>query len=489
MLISQKSSCSEMKGVLQYVEDTMKGKETVQPHSTHKIHSQVILQFDKLLTNEKRMAGAAKEIMQIASDISAFDVGMTHIAGQLTNFSEELSGLSQSHMAIVEETTATMNQVKQTVDMTSDTLEQLAAESEGLTEKNNESKSLLLEVGQLKEDVVQDTQNMNQKIDQLVRLAEEVGKIVESVQSIANQTNLLALNAAIEAARAGEHGKGFAVVADEVKKLAEDTKRNLDGMRSFVDDIHTAAREGKESMARTRVSTDQMSVKIDLVSQTVGANIEMLHSVVESVGDIHTSMQGIKAATNEINDAMEASNLDAQQLSRMTEQIHGEATDSIAYAKNISALDDKLSAVTANLFQGLKAGRNALTNEEILDVIRKAYKAHVDWLGKLKKMVDTMTVLPLQTNPKKCAFGHFYHAITIEHPAIVKEWNEIEGLHDEFHLSGEKIIALIKQENSAESARLYRKTEEISVRLRELLDQLIEKITRMSKAGTKIFEY
>ncbi|MFA9462822.1 MAG: methyl-accepting chemotaxis protein [Velocimicrobium sp.] len=488
MLFKKKGTCAEMGCVVTYVENALNGVETPLPTSSYDVHSKVIGQFDKLLKNEKRMSVAAKEILEIASTISNFDLGMTHISQQLMVFAEEMQGLSASNLAIVEETTATMTQVTETIDSTADTLENLVMDSKQLGDKNNESQNLLKEVTNLKENVIEDTTNMNVKIDQLVGLASEVGKVVESVQGIANQTNLLALNAAIEAARAGEHGRGFSVVAEEVRKLADDTKQNLDGMREFVDNIYLAAKEGKVSMERTHESTNQMSLKIDLVSGTVNSNIEMLQGLIASVNDIGTSMQGVKVAASEITQAMESSSMDAQRLSEMTQSIHEDAIESVEYARNISEIDDKLSSVVNELFKGLRDGKHAISNEEVQNVIRKAKQAHLGWLDKVEGMLRIMQVTPIQTNSNKCAFGHFYNALEVTHPNLEKEWKKIDVLHHEFHGMGDAIIEKINSNDHENAENLFAHTKEISKNLIELLDTIDKKIDRMTAEGSNIFE-
>lgn len=488
MLFGKKTLCSEMNCIMEYVDNTLAGKEVDCPKSNYGIHNKVIEQFRKLLKNEKRMSVAAKEILEVASSISSFDVEMRHISSQLMSFSSEMEDVSQSNLAIVEETNATMSEVTDTIDFTADTLEKLKTESETFAEKNNQSVLLLHEVNELKENVLEDTRYMNGKIELLVDLATEVGKIVESVQAIANQTNLLALNAAIEAARAGEQGKGFSVVADEVRNLADDTKKNLDGMRSFVDKIHMAANEGKESMKRTIDSTDQMSNKIDSVSETIGENIGMLNGLLVNVTKINGAMHGVKCSAAEINKAMETSSEDAQKLSEMTQNIHHDAVQSLEYAKNISTIDDKLSSVVINLFEGLKEGKHAVSNEELLDVLQKAKQSHLSWVEKLRGMVDTMELVPLQTDSHKCAFGHFYHAIDITHPDIVKEWNEIDKLHHDFHKQGDKIIEFVEENKKQEAEKDYKETEKISAQVIDKLKSVEKIIEEMNAKGIQVFE-
>lgn len=273
----------------------------------------------RLRDNEAKMAVSARELMQLAGEISAFDVGTSYISEKLTDYAKQLVNLSDSNLSMIEEVTAVMNQVNENIDTTSSTLETLSKESLDFSNRNNESVLLLSEVIELKENVVENTNTMQDKVEQLVQLAAEVGKIVDSVQAIANQTNLLALNAAIEAARAGEHGKGFSVVADEVRKLADDTKVNLEGMKQFVENIYTAANDGKDSMSRAIAATNDMSEKIDTVSDTIGANIGMLKNLSDEISDINEAMGAIKSSSANINDALELSNADVQKITDMTQ--------------------------------------------------------------------------------------------------------------------------------------------------------------------------
>lgn len=452
------------------------------------IYRETSERMTRLEQNEKKLANSARELLDIVSSVSSFDVGMTHIAEKLKEYAEQMASVSEANLALVEETSATLTNVKDHLEETTSALESLTEQSETITGKNDTSKLLLAEASSLKEDVVTDTKIMNDKIVQLANLATEVEKIVESVQSIANQTNLLALNAAIEAARAGEQGKGFSVVADEVRTLADNTKENLEGMRVFVKDIHVAAEEGKASVVRTLESTNQMSGKIDSVASTVSENINIMGDVVQNITAINDSMQELSKAAVEVNAALEESANDSQRLSEMTQEVYQDATTSSEYARGIAAIDEQMSDVVTGMFGGLNAGENAMSNEELKEILEKAKSAHKAWTAKLKGMVDAMNLGAIQTNSKKCAFGHFYHALRVEHPMLREEWSKIDALHHQVHSSGDEIIRAIRNNDRDKAVGLYKKTEQLSGQMVAALDHLESIVNDMTRKEIKLFD-
>lgn len=488
MFGKNKSGCAEMSCILKNMDKVLEGQEEKIPNSDYGIHKHVVETFEKLMENEGRMSDAAKEILDVATSISSFDVEMTHISNELMNFSDKMGNVGESNLAVVEETNATMDQVTNSIDEAAEKLDQLKDNSTKFADQNNESVQLLHEVNGLKENVLSDTKHMNEKIEQLVQLAVEVGKIVESVQQIANQTNLLALNAAIEAARAGEQGRGFSVVADEVRNLADNTKTNLDGMRDFVDKIYAAASDGQESMNRTISSTNEMSEKIDLVSETIDGNINMLHGLVDSVSEISGTMQGIKESANEIDKAMDTYSDDAQNLNEMAQNIHNEAIYSVDFAKNISQIDDHLSNIVTNMYDGLEEGVHMLKNEEVVQILQKAGNAHIQWVKKARVMIDNMKVEPIQTDSKKCAFGHFYQAIKLKQPEIAERWKEIDKMHHDFHLLGDDIISAINDNDRNRAESTYQKAEQISKNMLETISSVEKSIEELDKKGISVFK-
>lgn len=144
-------------------------------------------------------------------------------------------------------------------------------------------------------------------ISKLANSAQEVGQIVELIQTIAQRTNLLALNASIEAARGGEAGRGFAVVASEVKELAMQTSR----------------------------ATEKISAQIQSIQDSTGASVSALRSIASQVDQLETTAVAIASAVDQQSVA-------GQDLARSIE-LAAQATDAVS-----SHIDDvrELSLLT-----------------------------------------------------------------------------------------------------------------------------------------------
>lgn len=477
----------EVRLIKEYVQKSISGKSMTRPEVTDKNSKELLDLIDVLIANNERVSSSSMSILEVAGSLSSFDVGLEHIATELQDFSGNLADLSESNLAIVEETTATMSQVNDNIDSTTDTLGELADESHYLEDRNSESSRLLGEVDTIKSALLKDTNELKEKMEQLITLVEGIENIVESVSGIANKTNLLALNASIEAARAGEHGKGFAVVAEQVRQLADGTKTELAGMKEFVGKIYEASTLGKASMERSVISVDQMNDKINQVRMTVGENIDMLSKVIKSVNDINESMQAVRSATNEVNMAMNQCGNDANRLTELTYTIKDAADNSVGFAKNISDIDNQITLTAENMYKGLDDGISMISNDEFKDVMEKARNAHIKWVELIEGMVRDMKVRPIQLNSQKCAFGHFYNAIKVNHPLIKEDWESISGLHSDFHGKGKYVISAIKNNNRENAERHLSEIKAVSNKLLKLIDSLESKVNKLTKEGNNVF--
>lgn len=440
-----------------------------------------------LVANEVRMSETSKSLIDTTSRLSSFDVGMTYISGQLMDYAKALSEVSDSNLAIVEETTANLNMVGENAKETSAMLGNLNDDAQLLAAKTEESQSLLNDAKKLKDELVEDMKTMADEMSQLMHLVGEVDEIVDKVQSIAGQTNLLALNASIEAARAGEMGKGFSVVADEVRKLADDTNEQLKDMRQFVSQMNKATEESRESLQKSVTSGNRMGEMIDGATASVQTNTDRLGTIAEDVRKMNKSVGEIRDAIDEINTAMETSTQDAEQLAGMTSDIRDDAQKSVDYAKQLAQIDDDLSMIVENLYAGLAKSRRAPKNEELIDILTKAKEAHRNWLALLKQIVEEGQSQPIQVNSKKCVFGHYYYALAVKHPSVAEQWKRIGTLHSTFHTLGQTVLERLNQDLESRQA-LYDEAVTVSEQMMNAIDTVIREVEKMTSDGAPVFE-
>jgi methyl-accepting chemotaxis protein len=186
------------------------------------------------------------------------------------------------------------------------------------------------------------------KVEDLGRLGEKIGNVVETIDDIAEQTNLLALNAAIEAARAGEHGKGFAVVADEVRKLAERSQRETKAIAELIREVQAGTRDAVLAMETGARKVEDGSSQADQAGQALGEILGAVEETVRQVGAIAAAAQAMAVRSREVSEARGG-------ISAAVEQATASAEEMAASADGVGRSIEQIAAVAAS--NGTAAGQ------------------------------------------------------------------------------------------------------------------------------------
>ncbi len=183
--------------------------------------------------------------------------------------------------------------------------------------------------------------SLSEIIHMLGKRADDIGKIVNVIDDVADQTNLLAINASILASKAGVYGKGFAVVADEMKSLAE----------------------------RTSFSTSEIAELIQSVQDDTKASIKMaaegIHAVDKGlilVRDVSGALQEIAVSSRESTDMAKAIQRATAEEALVIKQITGAVGNMTVQTENIARAIKE---------QGKGSSRIMESTEKIKDLARQ----------------------------------------------------------------------------------------------------------------------
>ena len=250
--------------------------------------------------------------------------------GNLTEFTEQsaiaveqISGASQKLAAGISQQAASLSE-------TSESLNELTSQTHRSAAEARQIEGLVNRVGAVVDDGHQHMDAMNAAIQGIADAAQQIQKIVRTIEEIAFQTNLLALNAAVEAARAGETGAGFSVVADEVRMLAQRASQ--------------AAKETAGLIGHSLESSQQGTV--------IGAKLNAVFGeIVTQVGHVNAGLCQIAASYQAGSGAIAQINAAVSQISRVTRSQAATSEGTAAAAGQLRAQTISVKQLTVELLR------------------------------------------------------------------------------------------------------------------------------------------
>ena len=259
-------------------------------------------------------------------------------SSEIATTMEQQERTASLQAASVNETTTTMDELRASSHQSEEQARcasQAAEEVLNLAEDGNHSV----------EETVATMVDLKNKVaaisEQIIRLSEQtnqIGNISDLVSDLAQQTNMLALNASVEAVRAGEHGRGFSVVAEKIGKLADQSRQSASNINELVADIQNA-------INTTVMVTDEGTKTVNAGMTTTESTANAFAGVLDAIGNVAMNNQQIVLnirqqgkAVEQVLSAMDSINKGAQETAAGLTQVKSGAAQLSHTAHNLEAL-------------------------------------------------------------------------------------------------------------------------------------------------------
>ena len=225
----------------------------------------------------------------------------------------DLADRTTKQAAAVEETSAAMEQLAQTV-----------SENTRRAQVARQSSAQISVTASNAGNVIRQA---NDAMGRIASSSDKISNIIGMIDDIAFQTNLLALNASVEAARAGDAGKGFAVVAVEVRRLAQSAANASADVKSLVqqsaDEVSVGTRlvgEATEQVTQVVSGIGQSASLVEEMAQATQSQSIAISEVTNAIRQMDEMTQHNAALVEETNAAIEQTEGQAAELDQIVEQ-------------------------------------------------------------------------------------------------------------------------------------------------------------------------
>ncbi|MDE7307777.1 MAG: CZB domain-containing protein [Lachnospiraceae bacterium] len=440
----------------------------------------------RLAEGKKNFEKVVTGTLQSTMDVSSLDLMLTYGKNHLEETTKNLSDATDRIQNIVKKAVSMGSEATAQHEELTTAVSETEEEADQVIERIKSGRQTLDDMLKVSNQAIHQSDQMKKNMGDLMEIIGRMNDVTAEITSISSQTNLLALNASIEAARAGEAGRGFAVVAEEIRNLADETKNLTDSMGSFLASIHSASKKSLSSVDITVSDLESMNRGLKVIGAQNRENEEHVGRIVEY---LHT----FAALSHEVCNAI--INLETQigLISEESDGIYRQSVELNDIDNSLSDILEPIKRIENGLDQTVKLlgimsqdTFYMIENKIFADCIKGGAKAHERWLDSLKLMAEEQKIKPLQTNEKKCGFGHFYYSIIPKNREIVDIWNKLEEKHRNFHQCAISVIEQIKSDG--DTREMMEKAQRLSDELQKDFADILHITQELDKKGLNVFE-
>jgi methyl-accepting chemotaxis protein len=302
--------------------------------------------------SQSRVISAEDEVWAVSA---AFSTMRAHLAGVLAQLQRAGSRIGTTTGEILLTSSryeAGAAEQASSLDQTSATTEELArsarqiAENAGSVAEIAHKTLAAAKAGQASSESFLETMSRMRHDNQAIAAAvvrlnkrvQQIGKIVEFINGVADKSDLLALNAELEGTKAGEVGHGFSLVAAEMRRLAENVIESTKEIEGLIEEVRDAS-GGAVMATEGGVRATEMGTSL---SQQVS---ESLRQIVEMAGRTSDAVRAISLATQQQQGGTDLLAEAMADILRITQQSHNATKQVISANGDLSTLARDLRTV------------------------------------------------------------------------------------------------------------------------------------------------
>jgi methyl-accepting chemotaxis protein len=283
------------------------------------------------------MSAMQRSLSEIVHGVRGVASTLRDSSSTVASASEQSGRMAQENTVRTEQIASAINEMTATVQEVARSAAEAAEAATRADEATSRGTDVVNQTVSGMTALAQEVERVAETVQTLAQRSADIGSVLEVIQGVAEQTNLLALNAAIEAARAGEQGRGFAVVADEVRSLAS---RTQDSTRE-IEQIVSALNDGAEA-ATTAIEAGRKRAA-DMVQRTENTG-EVFNEIGESVSRISDMNTQIASAAEEQNSVSEDINRNISEISSALGELADTAQETARSAEGLEGLSRDLDS-------------------------------------------------------------------------------------------------------------------------------------------------